>query len=363
MLMESRKGHIAQLDGIRAIAALIVLADHLWRYPEGYVTANYIASSGWLGVDLFFVLSGYLITSILVKDRESPTFFRDFYLRRALRIFPAYYLMLVLLFVVFPHFSHTPALIAERTKAIWHVLYLSNVIIGIDGWNLGLISIAWSLAVEEQFYLVWPVLVRLCTRQRIAIVCGGLVVMAPLARWALYGQIGWIWDFVAMPLRADSFAWGAVIATVGVGRLARFARPAALVSGAFIAAMVLTGHLERNTLLVSSIGYSAAGMLGAAVLVLAMTGEHRILSSRPLREIGKVSYGLYLLHPLCSVIVSHIWEPKTFLGSCGFVLIAGAVSLGAATISFRFYESPFLRLKDRWTVGVIAVPTPVAASL
>src|SRR5947209_7204108 len=126
------QGHIAQLDGIRAVAALVVLADHVWKYPDGYDIFNNVLGAGWLGVDLFFVLSGFLITSILLRSKESPSYFKTFYARRALRIFPAYYLMLFLLFVVLPIFSHTPELVAERTKAAWHLAYLSNVIIGVD---------------------------------------------------------------------------------------------------------------------------------------------------------------------------------------------------------------------------------------
>src|SRR6185312_12498830 len=207
-MAENSSGRIPQLDGLRAIAISMVLVSHFWTYPANTTALNRLFSSGWLGVDLFFVLSGYLITSILLRTRDSATYFRTFYMRRILRIFPPYYLLLLIVLVLLPLARPLGGELAAEQWTFW--LFLGNFFLA-HGWQMLRIDLTWSLAIEEQFYLVWPALVRYCNR--IGPVCIAICIGLPIVRIALWESgVGWMWLHLMMPLRADSFAWGALVA-------------------------------------------------------------------------------------------------------------------------------------------------------
>ena len=167
------RGHILALDGLRGIAILLVVFSHFvsnlripadgWAWP-----LVSIAHAGWAGVDLFFVLSGFLITGILVDARGSSTYFKSFYARRALRILPAYYGFLLAIFVVLPllHLGAGDNYMLARQHQGWYWLHLTNVMMAIGelpGHGPYPSTLFWSLAVEEQFYLIWPAIVALCS--------------------------------------------------------------------------------------------------------------------------------------------------------------------------------------------------------
>jgi peptidoglycan/LPS O-acetylase OafA/YrhL len=341
--------HIPALDGLRAIAVLMVLVTHFWGDPAEHPLLNRLAAAGWAGVDLFFVLSGFLITSILLASKERPHYYRNFYARRTLRIFPLYYLVLAVVLIALPFVSTLPTqLMADR----WlYFAYLSNVALAIGGWQLFLIDITWSLAIEEQFYLGWPSIVRALTTSRLVIVCAILLVLAPIARLVAFDALGWRWIHMATPFRLDAFAVGGLLAVVHVSHRAA----AALfgVSGLALLTLVLTGRFARDSFLVGTVGYSLTALTSGAALKLATAS--RWLAWRPLRRIGEVSYGMYLLHPICLVAISVAfgvieadimkltgWPlPDAVLG----LLLASVGVYVAAAICYRLYETPFLRLK------------------
>jgi peptidoglycan/LPS O-acetylase OafA/YrhL len=185
----SRAGHIPALDGLRAVAILCVLATHAWTYPASAPILNRLAAAGWVGVDLFFVLSGFLITRLLLASRERGDYYSRFFVRRVRRIFPAYYLLLGLVLLAFPLMSHSAGLMAARHDWLYYATYLSNVRLAEVGWQVFLLDITWSLAVEEQFYVTWPWIVRRFAGSLRAI-AWTLVVAIPLVRIAAM-LIGW----------------------------------------------------------------------------------------------------------------------------------------------------------------------------
>jgi peptidoglycan/LPS O-acetylase OafA/YrhL len=341
--------HIPALDGLRAIAVLMVLVTHFWGDPVDHPLLNRLAATGWAGVDLFFVLSGFLITSILVANKGRPHYYRNFYARRTLRIFPLYYLVLVVVLVGLP-FATTlpPQVMSDR----WlYFAYLSNVALAIGGWQLFLIDITWSLAIEEQFYLAWPALVRSVTRQRLLVICALLLALAPIARLLAFNTLGWRWIHMGTPFRLDAFAVGGLLTVVQLSHRAA----AALfgVGGLTLLALVLNGQFARDSFLVGTVGYSLTALTSGAALSLATTS--RWLAWRPLRRIGEVSYGMYLLHPLCLVAISvafGVMEADVMKltgwpltdAVLGLVLASATVYVVAA-ICYRVYETPFLRLK------------------
>jgi peptidoglycan/LPS O-acetylase OafA/YrhL len=180
--------HIPALDGLRGLAILLVILYHhtLMRqetlFDRVYVN---LARLGWSGVDLFFVLSGFLITGILYDSKGSPHYFRNFYVRRTLRIFPLYYAVVFFSLIVLPRawpawgLTQLDRSAMEDRSQAWYWLYLQNFLFARDE-NLGhpALAVSWSLAIEEQFYLVWPVVVSLLSRRHLIWTCGALILTA-----------------------------------------------------------------------------------------------------------------------------------------------------------------------------------------
>ncbi|HEV2844590.1 MAG TPA: acyltransferase, partial [Thermoanaerobaculia bacterium] len=219
------------LDGLRGLAILLVLLLHFTVYggppaTEGIDKLFYrAAQAGWIGVDLFFVLSGFLITGILYDAKGGENYFRSFYARRVLRIFPLYYGALAVFLLLVP---------ALRPGSFWHWTYLSNVQIAREGWpDSGALGHFWSLAVEEQFYLFWPVAVLLLARRSLMAACWVCLAGSLLLRVGLHLADQETAAFVLTPARLDSLAAGALLALAARGPegLAPVARRAGAMAG------------------------------------------------------------------------------------------------------------------------------------
>ena len=357
---------VPALDGLRACAILLVLLTDLWTYPSGHTTLNLIAATGWSGVDLFFVLSGFLITGILWDTRDDGRYYRNFLARRALRIVPLYYLVLFVAFVALPLREATPELLRAREDWWLYATFLGNIPLAAGrGGQLFLIDILWSVSVEVQFYLIWPWVVRKLTAPRLVTLCATLLVatllLRTVARVALDVDTRWLY---MLPIyRADAFAAGALVAMltrtqlVHPATLRRIALGLVAVLVPVIVTLVLRDRFHRFSVLADTVGYSLLALLAAAAVVLALEPgrvSRALLTTRPMRHIGQVSYGLYLYHLLGLMIGGMLLARVTGLsfdaeaGLAPAVLQLVVISLGTlvvAGLSHRVVEQPILRLK------------------
>ena len=363
----ARPGYLAELDGLRALAIALVMAFHLWDYRGANAVgraANVIARQGWVGVDVFFALSGFLITRILLASRESPHYYGSFYVRRALRIFPLYYAVLGVLLAVGLLAASRGIGLGDLTphqlSYIWiNALYLSNFALAFLRSNVIPLDISWSLAVEEQFYLVYPWVVRRLSRtalERWLVVA--IVVAVPLRwisfRWFPGNHYG---PYVLPYCRMDALAVGCLAALVlqrQDGTAARWMAKAALPLWLLAAAVAFTWHRGQLTFVLLGYALTAAATAGTIVRLQLgeWTGVARVLRARALVAVGKVSYGLYLLHLLVRVAIDRLpWfgveQRQSLLLAVVRVVVIAGVSLGAAWCSWLLFEKPILGLKDR----------------
>lgn len=350
--------HVPALDGVRGLAVILVMAFHIWRSP--------VTALGWSGVDLFFVLSGYLITGILWDTRGLPGHGRAFYVRRALRILPLYYAVLVVVFVVRPllGWSHRLDDIALRPEQVWYWTYLCD-------WRIALghpraftfLTHFWSLSIEEQFYLIWPLVVWRCSRGRSLAIAMILVAAAFALRVVLVTRGLSEVAYGLLPCRADALAVGAIVALAvrgpgGVPAVRRWLLPVTAVSVVIAAVLVaVRPTVEFIDPGMVVIGYSAVDWTFAGLVFAGGTVPSEVLEWPMLRAAGRYSYGLYVFHPMVMWWITRD-VPVLQRVEWRFVLASALGSAGAAWVSYHLYESRFLRLKERWARLTAAVPKP-----
>lgn len=355
------------------MAILLVMAHHFEMYggtadatvwPDEVVFK--LSRLGWTGVDLFFVLSGFLITRILYHTKNSGRYFRTFYARRVLRIFPLYYGFLFLLLVGVPVIVEVgPAFRSLLDEQLWYWTYLVNLKIGIEG-GPEYIAIGhfWTLAIEEQFYLMWPVIVFLLGRRGIMFVCAACVVESIVFRVAMIWG-GYSAAYVMTPARLDALTTGAFLAIAFSSPRAceivkRYTRPSLVILPLLLVGLSGWGrHLDSWDLPIATVGLTLIALFFGATLSLAVTSPPyalvpRLLANRFLRFFGRYSYALYVFHHLVAIYLPRwgfaVRDVPTFMGSQipGFVLfsiVATAISLVAALSSWYLIESRFLALK------------------
>lgn len=348
---------IPELDGLRGIAILLVMMFHLTPVAIPLFAA-YFVQAGWLGVDLFFVLSGYLITGILVDSAGEPGYYRNFILRRTLRIFPLYYACLAL-------FSWREILFSHGW---WYVAYIGNIPVWLQNkWPPGILSPLWSLQVEEQYYLTFPLVVAFVSRKALTRILLGAVIAAPLLRIAmvLAAPSNIAGTYVLMPCRMDTLALGGLIAIAQRDFPLRLqARWVAWITASATATVVFIcwkyGPAPWSTAMRTG-GYSAAALMFAGTLVLLIHQRRRFLLAvcrlRPIVWIGTISYGIYLLHAALARLIREYapgWRlPLVRIAPGGFeeAFLCVAAAIGAAWFSWRFFESPIMRLRHRFTAS------------
>ncbi len=332
---------ILQLDGLRALAVIAVIQQH-W----GVAAINRAVGPGGFGVNCFFVLSGFLITGILLRARgdHRGEALVAFYIRRALRIFPAYYLVLALASLVSRSVSDDWA---------WHALYLSNVKLAIDGRWPGAAAHLWSLSVEEQFYLIWPAVMLFTPRGRLEPLMLAIAAAAPVWRGVVLASTGN--GFAAtnlLPGASDCLAIGAWLAC----RRERTQAPLPpYVAGAGVLLWVagrLGGDVVPAWHLGMLVGSTASALLFVGLIdhIVRDGRGTRWLAWRPLVHIGTVSYGVYLLHNFVPAFVDRASPAVAgwmYAHGAGPFLAVTALSVGLATISWIVIERPLNELKDR----------------
>ena len=355
---------VQALDGVRGLAILTVMIHHFTMLPHGPKlddAVHAVCRLGWTGVDLFFVLSGYLITSILVEYKGDSRYFSTFYARRFLRIFPLYYAVLLLVLVILPRFVQVGEV---HGSPIWFWLHASNIRFAIWGFMHRSLNICWSLAIEEQFYLVWPLVVHLTPREKLTRVCLAFFGASVLCRFGLeLAGAPFATTYVATPARLDGLSLGAFLACLPFEKLKASRRTAMFVAagGALVSLAVVAyaraPNMERR--FGPTVGYAALAIMWSGVLVLALTVPRvtRVFTWRGLVTLGKYSYALYLFHTTVSYLVKdYLFGPerwpvvgRSYLpGQLLFFLISGGITFALAWVSWRILEEPLLRLKKHF---------------
>jgi peptidoglycan/LPS O-acetylase OafA/YrhL len=371
---QSKTGFIPALDGLRGIAILLVLFHHFTIYRPAAGVNFWIANipaAGWIGVDLFFVLSGFLITGILIDARGTSQYFRNFYARRSLRIFPLYYLVVFFALVLLPQWPrlHDVLVGPYPVPPKWpYWLYLTNFSIADRGMVHGLLDLAWSLAIEEQFYLVWAVVVFLCPLDWLGAVCVAIITFEPALRFfALANGVDPNAVYVVTWYRLDGLATGSLLAWVlRNGSLAALDRWTPYFLGAgFLALVAIT--LEAGdpwwwNPRMQKVGFSVIALSAGALVVAAVNRRPeqllpRLLSAGWLRSFGKYSYALYLTHlPVMRAMREYVFDPTElaafaetpWLGQSLFYVSVLIPSFALAWVSWRVFEGPILSLKSRF---------------
>lgn len=382
------------LDGLRAVAFLLVFFQHYASFPWG-----------WSGVNIFFVLSGFLITGILFDSRNDPHRARNFYVRRTLRIFPLYYFIIFVTVISFPlaHWKWSlywlawPAYLANFLPFISHAVTTSGGPLQLAAYAwlrpaaIPLFTLFlghfWSLCVEEQFYFLWPWIVFFVPSKRVLIwICSAAVVFVPLLRvLAQHYAPEWMLDAGlldrATPFQVDSLLLGGLVALMlrgkhtnllfFVGKITAFC--AGIVISLALVPAILRSFPAWGTNYVYPAweftwGLSFINLFAAALIVCALRPSgflFRVLSISPLRWMGRISYGAYIYHGIPAEIYRGTTvgfaHRYTLIGDhftlfkCLFALFC---TLAISWLSFEYLESTFLNLKERWTVSAATATSP-----
>lgn len=370
--MSARRPTIPELDGLRGIAVLLVflthfVAENLDRHAAGVDgVVRWVARFGWTGVDLFFVLSGFLITGILLDTREQPGYWRKYAARRILRIFPLYYGALVLVLLVLPLSGWSdPGFAVLRQHQVWYWTYTVNVLQALKGSAATPLYTEhfWSLCIEEQFYLVWPLVVLLASRRALLRIAGAACVFGVAFRWWLqYQPVNPVAAYVLTPGRLDGLMIGAALAVAqrqgGLERWRSLARRLAPVAAGLLVALALWRGMEHADPVMAVAGYPLIAGGYGCLLVLSLTGPvgalRRLLSHPRLRAWGKYSYGLYIIHfPLLGALLDKlgdrthrmVWGASHLPGVALLCALGVPLSYALAWLSYHLYEARFLALK------------------
>jgi peptidoglycan/LPS O-acetylase OafA/YrhL len=363
-------GRLPALDGLRGVAILMVFGYHLALFggwTAGTAVDRAVAGLlllGWIGVDLFFVLSGFLITGILLDTRGRPGWLKRFYLRRILRIVPPYYAALAVQLAVLAVLGQL-----DRARPGWTASWFTNHFLAREGWDALATSMHhyWSLAVEEQYYLLWPALAALLPRGALRWTAALLILGASVTRVILAQRGMEVGAYVLLPARMDGLAVGALLAIAvrGPGGLAAAARgiriPAAISVPILGAILLVRGELRYGDPFMLSFGLNALMVVCGGALLLSLAPgagrwPTRWLESRSLVLLGTYSYALYLWHQPVILVLTGLGLTAVTLppvlgsrlpGMLLLTLVAGALTAGLALLSWRLVEGPALGLKDR----------------
>lgn len=372
--------HIPALDGLRAVAILLVIV-HNAGSVDGQLSGiplrlwAVLSNAGWAGVQLFFALSGFLITRILLESKGADGWLRNFYVRRVLRIVPLYYTLLAVVFFVAPHVALLTPLAGHPTRSsLWLWAYLSNWVSPFGGLPASLPHV-WSLAVEEQFYLIWPFVVALFAEGTVALISIGLIVCALVARIGLHAalpiNVAHEAAYTFTIARCDAIALGALVALAFRNKRAfAFIRPRAFAAMlvAFVAVfcvMAIVHGLPAEGTAAEVVEQPLVGVLSALMVFVcaaAVIGPRDVgirrtfvecLSNRWMLSIGKYSYAIYIFQtPVNEILHASVRrflidgsDTRRFAAHVLYSVVVFGISTVLALVSWKLIEQPFLSLK------------------
>ena len=340
--------HIPQLDALRGLAVLYVMLYHIAKNVPS-LHFGWIFRYGFTGVDLFLVLSGFLITGILLQTRDHSNYFKNFYARRALRIWPLYYSLLAFVFVLLPIAQpQLRATIFEQSRP-WEsfLFFLQNYLPKTEAF--GPLQVTWTLAIEEQFYLVWPVIVWLAPRRTLKPLALSAIAVSLVLRFFVLHDMVSLNTYTNALTRLDGLGLGAFLALWIPESSAEKVKSVGAVTTVLalpcLVALVLFNLIPWGFFTIVSICY-------AGFLCLAINTE-KVAHWSFLKYTGKISYGLYLLHVPAFDMARDPHVRRIFalhssqIGSdVILVCVSFAIAYGLAAASWHFFESKLLRLKS-----------------
>ena len=361
------RGKIPALDGVRGIAVVLVLFSHFtlrafWADGPYYE----LAKSGWLGVDMFFVLSGFLITGILIDTRDGSNYWSSFYKRRVLRIFPLYFFVVTVTWLTVLFIEKTPERLHGYDAFVWFFTFTPNIAMSLKNtWlshsNIFNLNHLWSLAVEEQFYILWPFIVRWLPMRRLVLLCAALVLIStPLRFWVAGDQgVNSVATYVLPFTRMDGLAAGSFLAVflrLDLHSFIPFNKWIARVTLCWTGWQIIQIFLHGNEMRL----YTLSALFFASLLYLSLNTDpkalvRRICETRLLRHLGHYSYGMYVFHQMFEFqwknafgyyLVDSGLPPIIGQGIYSLLAFTGTYLL--ARLSWAFLEKPFLRLKEVW---------------
>jgi peptidoglycan/LPS O-acetylase OafA/YrhL len=353
------RDYIKGLDGLRAIAIVFVVIHHshfLVKEDFLYRLAEYLGT----GVDLFFIISGYLITGILLRQKNRPHALRNFYFRRALRIIPLYYLVLAVAFFIVPQIDlvHLKKLDSSHQLSFW--LFFSNYYIAGRGYfQNGLTDLSWSLAVEEQFYIFWSLAVIYLSVNNLKKLALIIIILSPLLRYFLIANgINLVAIQVMSLTRMDTLMMGCLLAlTIDQRKLNPSFFPW-LGALAFIVVYILQNYISYKFAI--PLSYSFVGILYSSILAIVLysgpSGRFKRFLEWPfMAKLGVYSYGIYLFHNPIQKGLRLLYPIQSLSQALGsevaqviFYGVVVMISYFLASMSFRFYESKWLLLKKKF---------------
>jgi len=301
-------------------------------------------ADGWMGVDLFFVLSGFLITGILFDTKQSEGYFENFYARRCLRIWPLYYLLIFFMFVAvrFLDLSEYRVILQQSSPWWGYPLFLQNFLIPVSSHAAGPLGVTWSLAIEEQFYLIWPLVVRFCSPAHLRRVAIAVLCISPALRF--YLSLHYVELYTNVFCRLDGLMAGALLALV--------VRSNGFVPSKFLTLAWITLAVVAPLAFVTEafnarwIVFTLTALASACFVYVSMFSTHKwlqvVMTNRFLNYTGTISYGLYLLHKMPFGMVEKLRLDRYPYAPLPLIFVA---SYGMAALSWKVVEKPSLNLK------------------
>ena len=364
---------IPQLDGLRGVAIGLVLLHHyIYQMHPSMPDALSailipVAGLGWSGVDLFFILSGFLIGGILVDAKESENYYRAFYMRRVFRILPIYLFLVLLGFVLVEIGAHSTGVLSGNPlhPAPWgyYFTFTQNFYFAKHSDVLSYLQITWSLAIEEQFYLTLPLLVRKVDKNKLLAVAVGMVVFIGVLRSVLYwnGNINAMQAYVLPFCRFDSLFIGVACAmlTRNQSLFPRFQKHRRLLAAVTIVLgapfFFMDHHLWGRNLLLHTAGFTIIGLFYAGVMMLVLVSPEGALSRafryKPLMSLGTISYCVYLIHGYALIIADKLLQLALHLSDVerwAAILVGITTTFLLAQGSWVFFESRMIALGHRF---------------
>jgi peptidoglycan/LPS O-acetylase OafA/YrhL len=342
--------NINELDGVRGLAITMVILFHCFRFPFG-----------WSGVDLFFVLSGFLITGILLDSKNNINYFKNFWAKRILRIFPLYYLILII--ILLPKKIFNINLIGEPSLTYW--FYIHNWKFTFDGsfpTGKGTLNHFWSLAIEEQFYLIFPIIIKFARPKTLIRIIFLFILSSITLRCILWynNNIGY---YVLTFSRIDALSIGALLAYLIRNKrdlLLKWTNHFFYLSLAIIIIILFNGNFHFSNKYFATFGYTVLALFYSTLIIYSISSFRYnffqiLFNNKILRFLGKIAYGLYVYHYIFYILLKPLIENQIFriLNNAFYSKLFVSISIVFLTlvvsyISYNYFEKRFLVLKKKF---------------